>query len=416
MYLDFSPDRWIAGPAGSGKTSLLIERVILLANYIISDNLDQKILVVCYNKPLSLKISRTIEHALKVPYDIQKQDQGEKPRSVVDVKTFDKILTDINGSFRRNDEEQRVVMALEKLQRDTSSAFKHRYDHIFVDEGQDLYHAEWPRLLKMMHTESSEASGYAANFNPRYFWVFYDSNQHLHLSKEEAVPVNELTYSHRLHRILRNTEKVFTQVNKYFEPLLNTSDLVGVYHREVGLEIKWDDSLESEETTSDTNRGQSVVKHVDYLKRNDVEDKDICVLVRDIVTRDNLIPYLQGAGMVCQNAEELYTKAINNKVVVESIRRFKGLESKVVILYDPPYDAERDLKTKELLYTAFSRCLCYLVVISTEEGCESLKSEAGLCAIPGAFPSSSQQLASEPVDMDINTMASTSVQFPSKRH
>lgn len=416
VHLDSSSDRWIGGPAGSGKTCLLIKKVIHLAKDIISDGLDQKILVVCYNKPLSLKISRTIEHALKVVYDIQEQEQGEEPFSVVDVKTFDKILKDINGSFRKEDGEQGVAKALDKLQLDTSSAFKHCYDHIFVDEGQDLYHARWPSLLKMMHKSSS---GHAAveddDFKPRYFWVFYDSNQHLHLSKEKKLPVNELKNSHRLHRILRNTEKVFRQVNKYFKPFLKTSYSVGVYHREVGLEIEWDpdESLESEETTSDTNRGQSVVKHVEYLKRNDVENKDICVLVKDIGTRDKLVPYLEGTGIVCQNAEELYTKANNNKVVVDSIRRFKGLESKVVILYDPPYGIEA--KTKELLYTAISRCLCYLVVISTKQGCESLQSKAGLYEIPVALPSQSQQLASEPVDKDISTMESTSVVFPAKR-
>ena len=210
VYLDFSPDRWIVGPAGSGKTCLLIEKVIGLAKDIISDALGQKILVVCYNKPLSLKINGTIKHALKVLYGIQEQDQGETPCSFVDVKTFDKILTDINGSFRKEDGEQRVAKALEKLKRDTSSAFKHSYDHIFVDEGQDLYHDQWPSLLKMMHKSSS---GHAAiaddDFNPRYFWVFYDSNQHLHLLKGKYLPADELKNSHRLQQILRNTEKVF---------------------------------------------------------------------------------------------------------------------------------------------------------------------------------------------------------------
>lgn len=418
MHFDSSPDRWIVGPAGSGKTCLLMEKVVLLAKNIISEDLDQKILVVCYNKPLSLKIRRTIERALKVVYDIQEQDQGEKPCSVVDVKTFDKILKDINGSFRIEDEENRVAMALENLQRNTSSTFKHIYDHIFVDEGQDLYHAQWPSLLKMMHKSSS---GHAAveddDFDPRYFWVFYDSNQHLHLSKEKTLPnySDELKNSLRLHKILRNTEKVFLQVIKYFEPLLKTSFPVGVYHREFGLEIEWDpdESLQSEETTSDTNRGQSIVKHIKYLKRNDVKNGDICVLVKDEGTRNKLIPNLQGVGIECQNAEELYTNANNNKVVVESIRRFKGLESKVVLLYDPPYGVES--KTRELLYTAISRCLCYLVVISTKQGCESLQSEAGLCGIPGAFPNPSQLLASEPLDKNINTVESTSVMVPEKR-
>ena len=414
VHLDSTPDTWIVGPAGSGKTCLLIERVVPLAKDIISDALDQKILVVCYNKPLSLKIRRTIDHALKVSHVIQEQDRSEGPVSVVDVKTFDKILKDINGSYRIEDGERGVAMALEKLQRDTSSTFKYSYDHIFVDEGQDLYHAEWPSLLKMMHKSSSAHVAVADHdLDPKYFWVFYDSNQHLHLSKKKTTHSDQLRNSKKLHQILRNTEKVFLQVNKYFEPFLKTSHTVRVYHREVGLEIKWDldDSLESDKTTSGTNGGQSIVKHIEYLQRNDVQNRDICVLVKDVKMRGKLIPNLQGVGIVCQNAEELWTEA-NNHVVVESIRRFKGLESKVVILYDPPYVAES--KTRELLYTAISRCLCYLVVISTKEGCESLQSQAGLSGIPGAFPPG-QLPASDTVDMNGSSLESTSMAFPAKR-
>lgn len=83
----------------------------------------------------------------------------------------------------------------------------------------------------------------------------------------------------------------FFQLNKYLEPLLKKSLPVGVYHREVGLEItKWDpdDSLESEETTSDTNSEESIVNHVEYLTRNDVQNKGICVLVKDKGTGDKL--------------------------------------------------------------------------------------------------------------------------------
>ena len=414
VQLDSTPDTWIVGPAGSGKTCLLIEKVVFLARDIISDAVNQKILVVCYHRPLSLKIRRTIDHALKVSHIIQEQDRSEEPVSVVDVKTFDKILKDINGSYRIEDGEHGVTMALQKLQRDTFSTFRHSYDHIFVDEGQDLYHAKWPSLLKMMQKSSSAHAAVADDdFNPRYFWVFYDSNQHLHLSKKKTIYSDQLRNSKKLHQILRNTEKVYSQVSKYFESLLKTALPVRVYHREVGLEINWvlDDSLESDETTSGTNGGQSIVKHIGYLQRNDVQNRDICVLVKDVETRKKLILILQGVGIVCQNAEELWTEA-KNYVVVESIRRFKGLESKVVILYDPPYVSES--KTRELLYTAISRCLCYLVVISTKEGCESLQSQAGLSGIPGAFPPG-QLPASDTVDMNGSSLESTSMAFPAKR-
>ncbi len=61
---------------------------------------------------------------------------------------------------------------------------------------------------------------------------------------------------------------------------------------------------------------------------------------------------------------------------MESIRRFKGLESKLVILYNPPFEDKSG--NRELLYTAVSRCVCYLIVITTKDGCKALKSNQGI--------------------------------------
>lgn len=149
---------------------------------------------------------------------------------------------------------------------------------------------------------------------------------------------------------------------------MQPSKPVGVYHGEDGLNIYWDDSLKSEATCE-----QVIVKHLEHLKQNGVQSKDICILLRDA----NKQMLGLNLGVEIQNAEELWANPENNKVVVESIRRFKGLQSKVVILYNPPFD-EAEMKTRELLYTAFSRCYCYLVVISTARGCHALQLSAGL--------------------------------------
>lgn len=200
----------------------------------------------------------------------------------------------------------------------------------------------------------------------------YDSNQHLHLSKNQLSPhLQNLRNSTRLYQVPRNTKKIFSQFEKYFEPTVQPSKPVGVYHGEDGLNINWDDSLKSEATCISSE--QVILKHLEYLKQNGVQSKDICILLRDA----NKQMLGLNLGVEIQNAEELWTNPENNKVVVESIRRFKGLQSKVVILYNPPFD-EAEMKTRELLYTAFSRCYCYLVVISTARGCHALQSLAGL--------------------------------------
>ena len=144
---------------------------------------------------------------------------------------------------------------------------------------------------------------------------------------------------------------------------------VGVYHGEDGLNINWDDSLKSGAASGE----QAIVKHLESLTKNGVQSRGICILLRD-ANKQTLDLNL---GVEIQNAEELWANPENNKVVVDSIRRFKGLQSKVVILYDPPFD-EAEMKTRELLYTAFSRCYCYLIVVSTARGCHALQSLAGL--------------------------------------
>ena len=111
-----------------------------------------------------------------------------------------------------------------------------------------------------------------------------------------------------------------------------------------------------------------------------MQNNDICILVRDVGERDKLMSDLAKLGVVSQNAEKLWKEHGNNKVVIESIRRFKGLESKVVILPNPPFchDSSDNSKTRELLYTTVSRSNCYLIVITTKEGSEALQSTEGL--------------------------------------
>lgn len=68
-------------------------------------------------------------------------------------------------------------------------------------------------------------------------------------------------------------------------------------------------------------------------------------------------------------------------VVVESLRRFKGLELKVVIFYNFFFFVCEDWlvkKVKELFYIVILRCFCYLVIIIFSKGCEVLKFNEGM--------------------------------------
>ena len=182
---------------------------------------------------------------------------------------------------------------------------------------------------------------------------------------------------------------------------------VGVYHGEDGLNINWDDSLKSGAASGE----QAIVKHLESLTKNGVQSRGICILLRD-ANKQTLDLNL---GVEIQNAEELWTNPENNKVVVDSIRRFKGLQSKVVILYDPPFD-EAEMKTRELLYTAFSRCYCYLIVVSTARGCHALQSLAGLTGSSSTSTSTdSRYLSPSPRALTGGNYQGGPWELPSKR-
>ena len=120
-----------------------------------------------------------------------------------------------------------------------------------------------------------------------------------------------------------------------------------------------------------------VVSWIEKLQKEQVHPKDICILVQTQEKQRLLRTEMAGFGVESQTGDDLVEES-RNCAVVESIRRFKGLESKVVILCNPPFQGFSQFLTRELLYTAVSWCSCFLVVISTKEGCDALKSDIGI--------------------------------------
>ncbi|PFX25254.1 hypothetical protein AWC38_SpisGene10130 [Stylophora pistillata] len=349
VLLDLKSQQWITGPAGSGKTWLLIKKVLMLAENALRGNTEEKILVVCYNRPLFVMLSKTFADNL-----------NGNTQGVVRVKTFESLLYELTRSKPGNSDKEKekcISQAVESLENETQLV--QRYDYIFVDECQDLCGDKWPILFEKLCKGHDEVT-------PRNIWFLYDTNQYLRLSPQHPL-LKRASLS--LSTVFRNTKMVFDQSKKYFS---NGQSIV-LGHHVCGLEIKWDDSL-----PLDLHNGAKCIKrHVEELKRNKVHDKDICIMTQNVTIRDDISRMLKVNGIENQNAEELF-ETCEDKVVVESIRRFKGLESKVVILYNPPYSEEVMWNVKELLYTALSRCFCYLIIITTPNGCSVLQSQEGV--------------------------------------
>ena len=229
---------------------------------------------------------------------------------------------------------------------------------------------------------------------PGFFWVMYDMNQYLYFAKEEAHSrFPDIHNNAALNKVLRNTENVFKQSSKYFTSSMSNYSPIRLGHKVTGLPIEWDDSLVS--NSLEKKKGQEgaknkkdedeeegtklVVNWIQKLQKEKVRPKDICILMENKEKKKLLRDKIGHIGGESQTGDDLVEKSANC-AVVESIRCFKGLESKVVIiiLYNPPFGGYSKRSIKELLYTVVSRCSCFLVVISTTEGCNALKSDIGI--------------------------------------
>ena len=358
------PKKWITGPAGSGKTWLLMKKVLMLAKNAVLQGTNEKILVSCFNRPLSVMFAKTFEVEF----------QG-----VVTVKTFHSLLYAITKSKSGNsnaEKEKHFDEALDMVKKGTGY-FPERYDHIFVDECQDLFGKEWPTLFEKLQKDDGDGP------NRKHIWFFYDANQNLRiLEKEYELHRNLIMNGQLLPDVFRNTRMVFEQTKKYLTLKILDQETIKLAHDVRGLHIEWDSSL-SQSLKGDwwERCAKCIKKCIEDLRKHEVNDKDICILTQIVSYQKEISLKLKKMGIESQNAEEMFQKD-DNKVVVESIWRFKGLESKVVILLYWPCFPPRDpskmsyaMKEKELLYTAFSRCFCYLIVVSTERGCKVLQSQ-----------------------------------------
>ena len=379
---NYSPVLWIRGPAGSGKTHLLIEKAVTLSEDILGfdhSKANEKILVLCFNSVLRKFLKKTIEGYLHIP-------EGTDVSSFLHFKTFTKLvmeLAHLSEPPNNQEREESVKLALKNVKatnenvKATNGKYMYMYDHILVDEAQDLYGNGWPKLLKHMHRNLHFAKeGILAK--PGFFWVMYDMNQYLYFEKELASShfSKYLFNSAGLNQVFRNTDCVFRQSKKYYKSSMGNDSPITLGHAVSGVPIEWDDSL-AKKTGEEKEGAEKVIQWIAKLQNQKVQLKDISILVESEKKKNLLQHQMECIGAKTQSGDDLVEKS-GDCVVLETSRRFKGLESKVVILYNPPFQDDPSSCTKELLYTAVSRSSCLLVVISTKEGCKALKSDVGV--------------------------------------
>jgi superfamily I DNA and RNA helicase len=326
----------VSGGAGTGKTVLALEKARRLAAE------GFKTLLTCYNRQLADYLSTIC---------------GATPN--LDVMSFHQLcyrqVERANREYGRDLVSEAKVTypgkGLYEVQLPNALGYSlevlpDRYDAIVCDEGQDFREEFWvPLELLLMDYETS----------PLY--VFYDDNQNIY-ARVGTFPIRDEPFS--LTTNCRNTAPIHVAAYRHYKGVpVSPPDIQG-------------DELHFEESA---NRDPQATKInaliVDLVAKQGVSPGDITVLIADALHKAEYYAALRRLPL--PRPASWLEEGVRgpNTVLIDTIQRFKGLESPIVILWG--LDTIDLSRNQELLYVGMSRAKSLLVIVGKPETCATFK-------------------------------------------
>lgn len=309
----------ISGGAGTGKTVLAMEEAGRCAEG------GARTLFVCYNRGLATEVRHRLKDGPPVTVmtfhelcaDMTRRAGIPRPQDASEARLFAEIWPEL------------LMQAFERLPDE-------RYDAIIVDEGQDFLPLWWTAVESGLDPEGRGV-----------FRIFYDNNQRVYASALK-LPEDVDLIPIRLTLNLRNTRRIHELVRQHYTG--HEIEAVGPE----GVEVQWTKEDGPDELPQ---RISDCVAHLVSIEC--VPPGDIAVLVATEMAIERIAPGNRlGAFRTARCDEEA-----EGRIVVDSIRRFKGLERPVVVIAATP-DTVIDT---ELPYVALSRARTHLVIAGTNK-------------------------------------------------
>lgn len=325
----------VSGGAGTGKTVLAVEKARRLATE------GFRTLLTCYNRQLADSLASVCSsvpnlevlsfHQLCHRYiDRANKVSGRDLVSEAKVTYPGKDLYDVQVP-------NALSYAVEIL--------PERYDAIVCDEGQDFREEFWVPLEFLL-----------SDYENSPLYVFFDDNQNLY-SRVGTFPIQDQPFS--LSDNCRNTTPIHMAAYKYYKGLaVNPPD-------NPGDEIQFDAAEGRGQQASKIN-----AKIVDLIARQGVQPGDITVLLADAMHKNEYYSLLTRLPLPKPAIWLEEGERGKNTVLLDTIQRFKGLESQIVILWG--LDAINLSKHSELLYVGMSRAKSLLTIVAKPETCSAL--------------------------------------------
>lgn len=309
----------IGGAAGSGKTILALHKATELAK----KAYPSQVLLTCYNAPLAawLRLGSAKETNLRAGTFHEICIQTAKAAGVAaspcdnTQKYFDEVLPNL---------------LLESIDLKPDMAFA----GIVIDEGQD-FSDRWLDVLQLSLRDESSP-----------FWVFYDDNQKVYSRTGFLLQTMDRP-PFMLRKNVRNPRPIFDRL----VPFLDGSTVVPLGPRGRPIE-----EITVSGLASLRSRLAGLITRL--VEDDQVDPEDVAVLVARKESIVDVCPDGRFGRIPTCDAEA----GGRGRVCIDTVRRFKGLERKVVILIEPTEIA----KNEELMYVALSRPTAHLILLGTK--------------------------------------------------
>jgi len=309
----------VTGPAGSGKTVLAVEAAKNMASN------KSKVLFLCYNQNLSRYLNNLFN-----------EDPLIKVQSLFGFFTSINInLKDI-GTANLSPKDAAPVIA--EVLNENFDKFDTDFDVLIIDEAQDFSPLFWP-IFELM-TEGKK-------------WFLFSDKRQAITHDDWTLPnlENNSWLSYPLTKYLRSTKEISSKVLNVYEDEYDALAINGLEPEFLTTQQSgWAESLETlskvltgliDQEKYHPNQIQVLIPHSRYLE--DVEQA-------------KFKPNMKIGGVQDLN--------------IESIYKYKGLESEVVVMVVPnleSLESETTSDIKSLIYVGMSRATSMLIVIGDEE-------------------------------------------------
>ena len=308
----------IQGAAGTGKTLLAIEAAKRFAEN------EGRVLFLCFNKLLLTEL---------------KKSHPNKNIDYFTINSYVSTFTELDVSSPKIRSQE-----LQKLDID-----KFHYKAIVIDEAQDFENEEMSYLMTL------------ADLNEIYFLAFYDKNQ--------------MVLSHKLPEWMNKTECRLLLTRN----CRNTYEIAKTAYNVIDVDIKQKVNMVSAAETQTVFSKALPIKDLGSLilyfkdEGNGYADNEITIL--SMKKEEESI--LHGTNQVM--GVQISREKNNSNVFFTTAKKFKGLESKVIIVTDIDETCFKDEQQKRTFYVACSRAKQRLALLidGTDDKIKSISNAIG---------------------------------------